>query len=426
MPTLHQTLGDTPTASTLKIDGFLLEVDYTALGDSTSIRLAVRSADRIYEIFDPSFKPYFYFVTDKIGKKEMMALRAIDAERSISPTKIDKESKMLFGKSVIAFKVFVPNPADVPKLSSTFSKYGACYEYDVPFAKRYMVDMHIQPLVNATFSVKDDGSKLILESFTQDVNDVVSASQGTDFNVMCFDIETYNPLGVPRPEKDPVIMLSYTYASNGKKGSGVITFKDINLDFIKTVNDEKALFAEFMGLVNDLDIDIITGYNSANFDIKYMLERAKALKIKFNLSRFSGDTRIERHGLVDKVKMAGRVHIDMYTVVKFIATVGAAEYILKLNSYTLKNVYEAITKSGKTNVEKKDIYKLWDGSKEDLETLAVYNLSDSKALNVVFDTLAPITIELSKTSWNTLSDVAVSTTGQIVEFLLMRYAHEFG
>ncbi|MCL4363152.1 DNA-directed DNA polymerase [Candidatus Marsarchaeota archaeon] len=426
MSTPHPTPGDTPIQSALKIDGFLLEVDYTSLGDSTSIRLAVRSADKVYEIFDPSFRPYFYFVTDKILKKEMMALHVVDAERSISPTRIDEESKMLFGRNVTAFKVFVQNPMDVPKLSSAFSKYGDCYEYDIPFAKRYLVDMHLQPLINATFSVKDDAGRLILESFTQDVNDMVSASKGTDFNVMCFDIETYNPLGVPRPEKDPVIMLSYTYISNGKKGNGVITFKNINLDFIKTVKDEKALFTEFTRIVNDLDIDIITGYNSANFDIKYMLERARALRIKFDLSRFSGDTRIERHGLVDKVKMAGRVHIDMYTVVKFIATVGAAEYILKLNSYTLKNVYEAITKSGKTNVEKKDIYKLWDGSKEDLETLAVYNLSDSKALNVVFDTLAPITIELSKTSWNTLSDVAVSTTGQIVEFLLMRYAHEFG
>ncbi len=129
--------------------------------------------------------------------------------------------------------------------------------------------------------------------------------------------------------------------------------------------------------------------------------------------------------MVDKVKMGGRVHVDMYTVVKFVSVVGAAEHLLKLNSYTLKNVYEAISDDKKISVEKKSIWKLWDGSDDDLELLAEYNLNDSYALMKVYTTFIPIMIELSRTTGNVLSDVSVSTTGQLVEYLLMRYARRY-
>ncbi len=197
------------------------------------------------------------------------------------------------------------------------------------------------------------------------------------------------------------------------------------MPFVDYVTDERAMFEHFVDIIKENDIDIITGYNSANFDIRYMLERAQALKINFNLARGSGDTRIERHGLVDKVKIGGRVHVDMYLVVKFISVVGAAENLLKLNSYTLKNVYEAIAGSEKVTVEKLDIFKLWDGNESELKLLAKYNLADSHALETVYNKFIPIMIELSRTTGNVLSDTAVSTTGQLVEYMLMRYALMF-
>ena len=245
--------------------------------------------------------------------------------------------------------------------------------------------------------------------------------------MMCFDIEVYNPLGgMPKIEKDPVIMISYLYMGNGRTEKKVLTFKKIDLPFVEVVGDEKALFDVFVKRVKELDVDVIVGYNSANFDIKYLIERARALKIGFNLSRFEGDTRIESHGLVDKVKIAGRVHVDMYLVVKFISVVGASESVLKLNSKTLKNVYEAITKEQKFAVEKSDIFKLWDGTDEDLKTLATYNLADSDALYKVYETFIPIMVELSRSTYNMLSDVCVSTTGQLVEFMLMHNSVRFG
>ncbi len=405
-------------AKEIVLEGAVLDVDYLNKGSAAYIRITTKCKDgKARELFDTNFKPYFYLVPSReIDPKAIAAVRAQDGDKQISATKVEKTKKGLFGKELDAFRVFVGNPAHVPKLSAALQQYGECYEYDIPFAKRWSVDNDVEPLVNYEIKAIEKEGNLELVSFTK------KEESTADLNVMCFDIEVYNPVGSPRPRKDPVIMISYNFAKDGKQNSGVITFKDINLPFVERAKDERDMIKRFVKKVKELDIDVIVGYNSANFDIRYLLERSAALGIEFDLSRFEGTTRIENHGLVDKVKIGGMVHVDMYLVVRLIAVVGASENILKLNSYTLKNVYEAMSSDKKLVVDKLHIFKMWDGTKQELEDLASYNLNDAYALQKVYDPLIPIMIELSRVTGDVLGDVCVSTTGQLVEFMLMRNA----
>ncbi|MGC8687977.1 MAG: DNA-directed DNA polymerase [Candidatus Micrarchaeia archaeon] len=410
-----------------EIKGTIFDVDYITEDSKTIIRLAVRGEDgKFYDILDDTFTPYFYFLPDKDFAKEN--LNNIDFIKRSGIEKIEdiiEEKKLFFGKELLVYKIVLDMPMQVPKLSAFLSNYGTCYEYDIPFAKRYIIDKEIPQFYPIKIIYEEKNNKKLVKNIELIENQDPKNIPKINLNMICFDIEVYNPLGVPRANKDPIIMISYLYFSNGKKGSGVITTKKIDKPFVEYINSEKEMLQKFINLLNELDIDIITGYNSTNFDIRYMLERANYLKLDFDISRFGTGTKLERHGLVERVKASGRIHIDTYLVVKFIATVGAAEYILKLNSYTLKNVYEAISKNKKITVEKKDIYKLWDGGREELEELAEYNMNDSEALFEVYNTFIPIMIELTRISNDLISDVAVSTTGQLVEFLLMRYAHKF-
>jgi len=405
------------------IEGFLLDVDYLNKNERSIIRLTVRGYDgNSYEIFDEEFKPYFCFVPGmEMSIEEMQKIFVNDVKSRIEVEKVEREQRSLFGESVDCYKIFVSSAAYVPKLSEVFSRHGRCYENDIPFARRYVIDNDITQLSKVLFEIKNDNNTLFLKGSKP----AALSATAPNLNILCFDIEVYNPLAIPRPELDPVIMISYYYVVNGKNGSGVITYKQIDEKFVTVAKDEIGMLQEFTNLVNSLDIDVLIGYNSANFDMRYLIERAKVLKFDFNLSRFEGNTSIEHHGLVDKVKIAGRVHVDMYLVVKFIAIVGSAEYILKLNSYTLKNVYEAIAKEKKVMVDKNAIHMLWNGSMEEKRNLAVYNLNDSEALYKVYSTLIPTMIELSRITGNTLGDVCVSTTGQLVEFMLMKHAHMF-
>lgn len=408
---------------TQSIEGMLLDVDYLPIEGRTRIRLVVRASDRSYDIFDDEFRPYFYFIPrGSMTERDIGGMSMRDEERSVSPTGVEAAARSVFGKETAAYRVYVQNPVDVPKLSAHMQRYGTCYEHDIPFARRYAIDKNMIPFDTYRMEVsKAKDGRLCLSGAARS-----GSNQNPAMNVLCFDIETYNKRGISEPLQDPVLMLSYVYASPKGSREGVITYKKIDLPFVDYVEDEEALFARFASVLDELDVDIVTGYNSTNFDISYLLQRAKALKIEFNMSRNGGDTRIEKHGLLSKVKIGGRVHVDAYQIVKFIATVGSAEHLLRLNSYTLKNVYEAISKDKKVTVEKKDIYKMWDDGGEDLKMLAQYNLNDSYALQEVYNTFVPIMIELSRTTGNVISDTGVSTTGQLCEYTMMRYANLFG
>lgn len=403
------------------IDGMLLDVDYLNDGAESVIRLTVKGSDgRAHELFDRRFKPYFYLVP-RSRDIDTSSIFVQDEGALIQPTRIERERRSLLGKGVDALKVFVGNASHVPKLSGALRLLGDIYENDIPFAKRYSIDNEIAPLSMYRFGVSIDGGRLIIES-AERLN-----AEPPVMNVMFFDIEVYSPTGaMPRPEKDPIIMLSYSFTGAGGPRQGVITSKPINLPFVEEVQDEKHIIKRFMELVKNLGVDIIVGYNSANFDIKYMQDRCEHIGIEFNLSRFEGDTKIERHGLVDRVKVAGIVHVDMYVVVKFISVVGAAESILKLDSKTLKNVYEAITGKRSLEVERSNIFNMWDGTDGEREMLAKYNMADSEALQKVYETLIPVMIELSRLTYDPLSDVCVSTTGQLVEFMMMHSSHKYG
>lgn len=411
------------TANTnIEINGLVFDIDYISKADTAYIRLAVKGEDgKAYEIIDKDFKPYFYVVPDKEpSSDDITSISAFDNGKVLKVAGFEKEVKQLFGSDVTSYKIYTKMPSSVPKLSAAFAQLGKCYEHDIPFAKRYMIDSGIIPLTYYKIRASAIGDTLELNSIEKAANE-----KEIKLNVLCFDIEVYNPLIKPRPEKDPILMISYSYDSSGTHGSGVITYKEINDAHVKVAKDEKDMLRMFEKLLDDLNIDIVSGYNSANFDVKYMIDRARSIGINFNMSRFSGETRIESHGLLERVKLSGRVHVDMYNVAKFIATVGATEKILKFNDFKLGTVYEAISSKHKVMVEKKDIYKMWDGSASELEELAKYNLNDSEALHEIYNMFIPIMVELSKTTFDMLTDVCVSTTGQLVEFLLMRYAHDF-
>ena len=248
-------------AKEIVLEGAVLDVDYLNKGSAAYIRITTKCKDgKARELFDTNFKPYFYLVPSReIDPKAIAAVRAQDGDKQISATKVEKTKKGLFGKELDAFRVFVGNPAHVPKLSAALQQYGECFEYDIPFAKRWSVDNDVEPLVNYEIKAIEKEGNLELVSFTK------KEESTADLNVMCFDIEVYNPVGSPRPRKDPVIMISYNFAKDGKQNSGVITFKDINLPFVERAKDERDMIKRFVKKVKELDIDVIVGYNSANF-----------------------------------------------------------------------------------------------------------------------------------------------------------------
>ncbi|MGB9732361.1 MAG: DNA-directed DNA polymerase [Candidatus Micrarchaeia archaeon] len=395
----------------MELEGIILDIDYITIGKRGIIRFALKSAEKVYELIDLSFYPYFYLVPfNKSLSREAILGFGVDEEAKV--TNVEECTLYLFGKEVKAFKIFVNSPRDIPALSEALMEFGERFEYDIVFWKRYLIDKGISPMQGAKVKAHEENGRLVVDEIESSNIDSIKLSH------ISFDIETYNPKGAPRPEKDPVIMISYTDG----KDKRVLTTKKIEKDFVLLFDNEKALIQGFTNIIKELDPDIIAGYNSSNFDIPYLLSRSKVLKADFSIGRFEGEVKKEHHGLIEAVHIPGRVNIDIYNVAKFVSVVGAAEKLIKVNNFKLDEIYSAVTGKKKKMVERRDIWKMWDNG--ELSELVEYSLGDSLVLDELYDFFLPLEVEVSKVSGLTMGEVAISTTGQLVEWLLMREAHK--
>ncbi|MDE1873493.1 MAG: ribonuclease H-like domain-containing protein [Candidatus Micrarchaeota archaeon] len=403
----------------VELEGVILDASYVIRGSRGIIRLTLKTKDRCYNLLDPSFYPYFYLVPNDETQSitSLMGITAISKENEeIKVRSIETDSVIVGREEKKALRVYLESPRHVPKMSEVFGELGTCYEYDIVFWKRYLIDKSLSPLsINRVKAHEESGEWIIDEIRSTDKQSELPLTY------LGFDIETYNPLGIPNELKDPVIMISYT---DGKE-KRVLTTKKIDREFVRTCKSEKELLQEFVDAIKRIDPDIITGYNSSNFDIPYLMKRAEVQKVDFAIGRHEeGQVKKEHHGLIEAVRVPGRINLDLYNVARFVSVVGASEKVIKVNSFKLPEVYRAITGSEKKMVEKGSIWQQWDRGGKDVEELAEYSLADSLAVDELYKFFLPIEIEMSKVAKTTLGEASISTTSQLVEFMLMGYAQE--
>mgnify|MGYP005872847369 CR=1 FL=1 len=105
---------------------------------------------------------------------------------------------------------------------------------------------------------------------------------------MISDIECSSKKGFPKAEKDPVIQIANVVTIHGQKEPFIKnvfvldTCTDILGVDVRCFKTEKELLKAWKEFVLEVDPDILTGYNIVNFDIPYIFDRAKALKVCFN------------------------------------------------------------------------------------------------------------------------------------------------
>lgn len=128
-------------------------------------------------------------------------------------------------------------------------------------------------------------------------------------------------------------------------------------------NTEAELLEAWAEFVRSVDPDLLTGYNINNFDIPFLLDRAKHLDLKMfsYLGRITNiksvvketvsQTKVGRRTF-KTVNFEGRLPYDMYVVMK---------RDFKLRSYTLNNVSKEILGEQKEDVHYTIITDLQNG-----------------------------------------------------------------
>jgi DNA polymerase delta subunit 1 len=272
-----------------------------------------------------------------------------------------------------------------------------------------------------------------------DLRALPDVTENAPLRILAFDIECMaEGDNFPTAKKDSVIQISCVtaiYPHTGVTRSFLFvldTCDSLGPDVdVRCFETEKALLeAWFAFMTTEFDADILTGYNSNQFDIPYLFDRADVLGADIRNSSKDPNVPYSRyHQIFDSAQtgqlewvrnnLPGRVCLDVFELVK---------KTLKLRSYKLNSVAKEVLHDEKEDVHYSEIKALQKGDATTRKRLATYCLKDSVLVMQLIDHLQLLTnqIELARVIGILLKYVWIKGQTYRVEKMIMQKTRERG
>ncbi len=354
----------------LIISVILLDVGYRGSGD---VKVVLYGRGEVFE--DGSFRPYIYIVP-RDGKL---------------PEGAEEVERIDLNRKVKVWKVFFRHPKEVPRKREELKELGELREADIPFVRRYMIDKGLLPLHEVVLPEVKPGKK-----------------EAHELRVLAFDIETLTDEGTGVGDSK-IIMISLF----GEGFEKVITWGQEAAKGVTVVENEAEMIREFVAAVEAYGPEVIVGYNSDGFDWPYLRRRAEKLKVPLKIN--GSPLQFVRKGRDNAVRIEGLVNIDLYIFIR-----NMLSQYMQSESLTLNAVAEEFLGKEKVQIGgAMGIEEAWHG---DIEKLYRYSLQDSKLTYLLALEILPILYGLAKIVGQTIFDAARMSSGQMVEWLLIRKA----
>ncbi|GAO17267.1 uncharacterized protein UV8b_03823 [Ustilaginoidea virens] len=321
-------------------------------------------------------------------------------------------------------KITVTDPKFINKVRSTIEGGNANWKgmwkgaadgiktYDnIQYVLRFMVDCKVQGM--SWVEAPADKYNLVPENQRQSncqieaevpYLDLIAHKPEGDWakmaplRILSFDIECAGRKGIfPEANQDPVIQIANIVTTYGEKKPFVRnvfcldTTSSIVATQILEFDKEDKMLSDWQQFLIKVDPDIIIGYNIANFDFPYLLDRAKHLGVKgFEYwSRLpSVQTRVKETNFSSKqignrdtkaTNTNGRLQLDLLQLI---------QRDHHLRSYTLNSVCAHFLGEQKEDVHHTMITELFNGTPESRRRLALYCLKDAYLPQRLMDKLS--------------------------------------
>lgn len=310
-------------------------------------------------------------------------------------------------------KITVTNPKYINKLRTSIEHGSANYKglwkgvdggiltFDnIQYLLRFMIDTGVTGM---SWVEAQAGKYKMLQQYDRQSNCQIEASchykdliaLGHDgewakmapLRILSFDIECAGRKGIfPEPDVDRVIQIANVVTRYGESKPFVrnVFVLDtcsliVNTQIYEHATEEKMLMA-WRDFLEKVDPDVIIGYNIANFDFPYLLDRAKHLKLpKFpywsrlkNTVSTSVATNFSSKQMGNRDSKAtntnGRIQLDLLQLI---------QRDHHLRSYTLNSVCAEFLGEQKEDVHHSMITELHNGTPDSRRRLAVYCLKDA-------------------------------------------------
>lgn len=327
------------------------------------------------------FQPYFW-----IKKSELEKAKKI-AEKSGVAFETDKEKAKNFDDDDVV-KIILNLPSDVPKIRELLdAEKIECYEADVRFVYRFMIDNEIKGVTTIKGEYKKGNfvNRIYENPRFEPVSQTTHSSTAQyepKLNVLSIDIETNmdsTNKNCTNNVSSEIISISL-YTENYKKV--LIIYNEKKKGKLKNAmcfENEKAMLEYFKEQIHEIDPDIITGWNVVDFDFSVIRERFKEHKIPFVLGRaeWESSLKIQQDFFKESTAdIAGRQVLDGMAMLR--------SSFIALEDYKLETAAQSILGRGKLikgDNRGTEVMKLY---KTDPQKVVDYNLEDAK---LVYDIL---------------------------------------
>ena len=205
--------------------------------------------------------------------------------------------------------------------------------------------------------------------------------------ILSFDIECAGRKGIfPEANEDPVIQIANVVTRYGDSKPfvrNVFVLNGCSLIVntkIIPCDSEVEMLTKWRDFLEKVDPDVIIGYNIANFDFPYLLDRAKHLKctsfpfftrlkgIKSEAKDSTLSSKQMGSRVTKEININGRIQLDLLQLV---------QRDHQLRSYTLNSVCAEFLGEQKEDVHYSMITELFNGTPDSRRRLAVYCLKDA-------------------------------------------------
>lgn len=301
--------------------------------------------------------------------------------------------------------------------------------------------------------ITNDFSKCKYEYEVEDFNDIYPSNIDKigPMKILSYDIECTSCDGsFPQfsRKSDEIIQIGNTMEVYGK-GPGadvnfIISLKNCQpIDNCEVINckTEKELIQKWCEKINEIDPDIITGYNIWGFDYQYIYERAR---FYFDVDEVLNISRIQdlsQSNFRDNEKIYIIKHLSSSAMgdneLKYLNTIGRINIDLikyvrdnkKLSSYKLDHVAEEFIGQNKNPVTPNQIFDWYhEGKPEKITEIAKYCIQDCKLVNKLVNKLSVIenSIGMSNTCWIPLNYVFTRGQGIKAHSLVLKECSTLG
>ncbi len=187
----------------MELTFWLLDITYGVIGNTPELRLfGITDDGKRVLVLDRSFRPYFYVIPSGDANA---VFNNVKRKLEGKVLNVEVVKRKMFGNEIDAIRVTATIPEKVRELRELAAEVPGVedvLEADIRFSQRYLLDMGVKPsnwvVVDQCEEVKGN-YQVDLVCLAKSRPRMIEEHKLPSFRVLAFDIEVYNPRGMPNP-----------------------------------------------------------------------------------------------------------------------------------------------------------------------------------------------------------------------------------